>query len=373
MTFSRTEAAQVDVLVIGAGVVGLACAAALARRGRDVLVIERDGGPGRGTSSRNSGVIHAGLYYPPGSLKARLCVEGRERLYRWCVQRRVTHRKTGKLVVATTEAELGLLADLATRGHTNGAGALTMLETAEVRRRDPALRTVGALWSPESGLVDAHELVDSLLAEARRHGADVAWHTTVEAVEPDGRGARLTVRGPDGDPAQVRAPYVVNAAGLAADRIATLAGVDVEDAGWRQHRCKGRYFALTADAPRPRAALVYPVPGEAGLGIHLTTDLGGRVVAGPDAEYVDRIDYAVPPEAAHVFAAAVARYLPGLRPEHLTPDYAGVRPKLQGPGDGFRDFVVEESPPGVLHLLGLESPGLTAALALGELVADRAR
>ncbi|MFW6023686.1 MAG: NAD(P)/FAD-dependent oxidoreductase [Myxococcota bacterium] len=196
--------------------------------------------------------------------------------------------------------------------------------------------------------------------------------SAVEAVEPGDRGARLAVRGPDGEPARVRAPFVVNAAGLGADRVAALAGVDPDAAGWRQHWCKGRYFALTAEAPRPRTALVYPVPGEAGLGIHLTTDLGGRVVAGPDAAYVDRLDYAVAPEAAHVFADAVARYLPGLRPEHLTPDYAGVRPKLQGPGDGFRDFVVEERPPGVVHLLGLESPGLTAALALGELVAGRA-
>lgn len=369
--FYRASTPDVDVLVVGAGAVGLACAAAAARRGRSVVLVERHGGPGRETSSRNSGVVHAGLYYPPGSLKAVLCVEGRERLYRWCEARKVPHRRTGKLVVATTPAETPRLQELAEQGRANGAGELALLEAREVRRRDPALEAVAALWSPESGLVDAHALVASLLADARAHGAEVAWGSAVREISSRPGHVRVTAATADGEAYSVRAGTVVNAAGLSADRIAALAGVNVAARGWRQHPCQGRYFALAPDAPRPRTALVYPVPATAGLGVHLTTDLGGRCIAGPDARYVQEVDYAVDPAAATPFAEAVARYLPGVRPEHLTPDYAGVRPKLQGPGEGFRDFVLAEEPGRVVHLLGIESPGLTAALALGERVADR--
>jgi L-2-hydroxyglutarate oxidase LhgO len=358
----------VDVAIVGAGVVGLACAVALARQGRRVVVLERHGGPGRETSSRNSGVIHAGLYYPPGSLKARLCVEGRERLYRWCAARGVPHRRTGKLVVATSEAEVPALEALHRRALDNGAGSLLWLTGAEVAERDPALRVVAGLWSPESGLVDVHGVMDALLAEGQALGMDVAWHTGVRALEP-GAPARVHTEGPDGEGFVLEAGAVVNAAGLDADRVAAMAGVDVDEWGWRQHPCKGQYFALTAGAPRPRTALVYPLPDPAGLGIHLTQDLGGRCIAGPDAQYVDALDYTVDETRAEAFASAVARYLPGITAAHLSPDYAGIRPKLQGPGEAFRDFVLAEAPEGVVHLVGMESPGLTAALAIGEEVA----
>lgn len=361
---SRKAVPHVDAVVIGAGVVGLGCAAALARGGRTVIVVERHDGPGRETSSRNSGVIHAGLYYPTGSLKARLCVEGRHQLYRWCAAKGIAHRKTGKLVVATTPDEVARLEPLLERGRANGAGALEWLDGEQVRRRDPVLCASAALWSPETGMVDVHALVDSLLAEARNNGADVAWHTRVTRLEGEAGGARVATVGPAGEHSEVRADVVVNACGLEADRMAALAGVDVDGHGWRQHPCKGQYFALAPKAPRPRSALVYPVPSGGGLGIHLTTDLGGRCIAGPDATYVRSIDYDVDPSRAVAFAESVSRYLPGIRPEHLTPDYAGIRPKLAAPGEGFRDFVVQADPPGIVHLLGIESPGLTASLAL---------
>jgi L-2-hydroxyglutarate oxidase LhgO len=367
--FSRSADAHVGVAVVGAGVLGLACAVSLARRGETVVVLEQHGGPGRETSSRNSGVVHAGMYYPPGSLKARLCVEGRERLYRWCQGRGVPHRRTGKLVVATEEAEILALEALTARGRANGAGALRLLDAAELGRREPAMRGLAALWSPESGLVDAHGVVHGLLAEARSLGCDVAWKTSLGAMEPAGDRHLLRAQDADGAPVTLAAERVVNAAGLAADRVASMAGLDVDARGFRQHPCKGQYFALSAAAPRPRTPLVYPLPDPAGLGIHLTVDLGGRCIAGPDAMYVSAFDYTVDPARGPAFAEAVARYLPGVAAEHFTPDYAGIRPKLQGPGEGFRDFVIEQDPPGVVHLLGMESPGLTAALAVGEHVA----
>jgi L-2-hydroxyglutarate oxidase LhgO len=364
---------HVDAVIIGGGAVGLACAASLARRMGSVVVLERNGGPGRETSSRNSGVIHAGLYYPPGSLKARLCVEGRERLYEWCQEHDVPHRKTGKLLVATDDVEADKLEKIRKTALENGAGAMQAWDGATVRRHEPQLRAVAGLWSPESGIVDAHGLMDSLLADARSHGADVVWHTRLESLEHDGQGWKLQTVHASGEPYPLRASIVVNAGGLQADRVAELAGIDVDAAGWRLHFCKGDYFVLGSGAPRPQTELVYPVPVQAGLGIHLTTDLGGRCTAGPDTTYVDTLDYAVDGSKTEAFAEAVARYLPGIRPEHLGPDYAGIRPKLAPPGGDFRDFVIEESTPqgapGMIHLIGIESPGLTASLAIGERVA----
>lgn len=365
---------DVDVLVVGAGIVGLAAAAALARRGLRVLVAERREAIARETTSRSSEVVHAGLYYPEGSLKARLCVEGRERLYARCAERGLPHRALGKLVVATEPEELPRLEALARLGRANGAPGLELLDAAEVRRREPCVRALAALWSPRSGIVDAAALALSYLAEAEAHGAALALRTDVEALEPAGGAWRVAARGAGGEPAALVAGWVVNAAGLAADRVAALAGVDVAAAGYRQHPCKGDWFALAPGAPLRFAHLVYPLPAGAGLGVHVTLDLGGRVRLGPDAEYVAAPRYDVDPAKAQAFADAAGRYLPGLRAEWLAPDAAGVRPKLAGPGEGFRDFVVAEESarglPGLVDLVGIESPGLTAAPAIAERVAD---
>jgi L-2-hydroxyglutarate oxidase LhgO len=337
------------------------------------VVLERHGGLAFETTSRNSGVIHAGIYYPAGSSKARLCVEGRELLYERCARERIPHRQFGKLIVATDDAELRVLEDLRARGTANGAPGLEIVDGAEVARREPCVRAVAGLLSPRTGIVDAHGLCLSLAAELEAAGGVVLLHNTLEAVEKAGSSWRVTARAKGEAPASVEAAALVNAAGLHADRVAGIAGVDVEAAGYRQHPCKGDYFALAPGAPLRFGGLVYPVHGAAGLGVHVTLDLGGRVKFGPDAQYVDALDYAVDPGKAEAFAEAAGRYLPGLRAEWLSPDQSGIRPKLQGPGDAFRDFVIAEESarglPGLVNLVGIESPGLTAALAIGERVA----
>lgn len=361
---------DVDVAILGAGCVGLACAAELARAGREVVVIERHEGPGRETTSRNSGVIHAGLYYATGSLKAETCVEGRALLYARCRRDGVDHRRTGKLVVATDAAEVAVLEAILKRGRDNGAGDLALIDAAELRRREPRVRAVAALWSPESGIVDVHGLTASYAAEAAAHGASVAYGTEMVALEPDDDAWRITTTSArDGERFEIRAERVVNAAGLGSDSIAALAGLDVDALGWRLRYCKGDYFAIAPRLGRITEHLVYPVPGHAGLGVHVTMDLGGAFRAGPDAEYIDVPRYDVDPDKAPAFAAALRRYLPEIADDDLSPDYAGVRPKLYGPDEAPADFVLEEQPAGLVHLIGVESPGVTASEALARRVA----
>jgi L-2-hydroxyglutarate oxidase LhgO len=363
-----------DVLVVGAGALGLAVAATLARAGRSVAVVERHDGIARETTSRNSEVIHAGLYYPPGSLKARLCVRGRELLYARCERLRIPHRRLGKVVVAVEEAEVPALEKLRALGSENGAPGLEILDAAALRALEPDVRGRAALWSPATGIVDAHALCLSWLAEAEAHGAILALRHAMVSIDRTPAGWCVTARGPDGALERFACAALVNAAGLESDRVAALAGVDVDAASLRLHPCKGDYFALASGAPLHLRHLVYPMPAGPGLGIHATLDLGGRVRFGPDATYVERVAYDVDPAKAAGFAAAAARYLPVLRAEWLTPDYAGVRPKLAGPGEAFRDFVVEEASarglPGLVNLIGIESPGLTAAGAIAERVGE---
>lgn len=347
---------DVDGVVIGAGVIGLACAAALAP-GRTLLVLERHVRHGTETSARNSGVIHAGLYYPPGSRKARVCVEGRKSLYDYAARRGVVHRRTGKLVLAVEADEVSALEALGARAQANGIHGLSLLDAAELRRREPRLRAQAALHVPESGIIDAHGLMSALKADAQDAGAHFAFGHAVRAIEPAGDALFVVVSGPEGE-VRIRARFAVNAAGHGA---APLASRD-------SYPWVGRYFVLRADAPRPETALVYPLPVTGGLGIHLTRDLGGQTLAGPDA--LPGTDLEVPAALAEGFARSVSRFLPALRAEHLSPGYAGVRPKLRADG-AFADFELEEGPPGAFHLLGIESPGLTAALALADEVAGR--
>lgn len=365
--------ARADVAIVGAGVVGLACAAELARAGRQVLVLERHAGSAQETSSRNSQVLHAGIYYPAGSLKALCCIEGRDLLYERCARLGIPHRRIGKLIVAAEAGELEALDQIRVRAIANGAGGIEALDAREVRAREPRVRALAAVWSPNSGIVDAHALADSFQAELEAEGGQVVFRTEVLALEPIGAGWRVETRGPDGERFSLEVGNVVNAAGLESDRVAGLAGVDVEACRWRLRPCKGDYFAAAPGLGALTRHLVYPVPAGGGLGIHVTLDLGGRYRLGPDAEYVDRPSYQIDPAKAERFAASVARWLPELRPEHLSPDMAGVRPKLQGPGDPFRDFVVADGAgvgaPGTVHLVGIESPGLTASPAIARRVA----
>ena len=356
--------------MIGAGVVGLACAVELGRRWGPIVVIDREIGPGRETSSRNSGVIHAGLYYPEQSLKTKLCIEGKNLLYQWCEAHQVPHARTGKLIVATTDGEERRLRALARHAARVGAGALRFWDGAETKRREPEIRCQAALWSPTSGVVDVHELIESLARAVREADGAIVFQTRAESLRRDGD--RWLVRTTDsmGREAEIRTPRLVNAAGLSAIEVAARSGLEPSERPWRLHPCKGSYFTLSSKAPSTHASLIYPLPEEAGLGIHLTTDLAGGRRAGPDVEFVDGIDYQLDESKAKRFAAAVGRYLPGIRTEHLTPDYVGIRPKLAGPGEGIADFVIAQprSQPGAVHLIGIESPGLTAALAIGRFV-----
>ncbi|HEY0191402.1 MAG TPA: NAD(P)/FAD-dependent oxidoreductase [Kofleriaceae bacterium] len=355
-------------VIIGGGVVGLACAAVLARRGQPVVVLERNRQLGQETSSRNSGVIHAGLYYPTDSLKARLCLRGRDAIYLRGARDGVPHRQTGKLVVASDAAELPRLEAIHRQARANGAREVELVDGAEVRRRVSAVRAVAGLWSPRTGIVDAHALIASYRREAERLGAVIAVDHAVTGLAPEPAGWQLTVRSGGGSTA-LACRWLINAAGLAASEIAALAGVDVDARGLRQQPCKGDYFVLPARYRDAFPHLVYPLPFHAGLGVHITFDLAGRVIAGPDAEYLRDLRYDVDPAKAPSFGAALRHYLPDITDAELTPGYAGIRPKLQGPSDPFRDFHIAEDAPRLINLIGIDSPGLTASEPIAEHVA----
>lgn len=357
---------EVDAVVVGAGVLGLAVARALAMAGRDVIVIEQASTFGQHVSSRSSEVIHAGFYYPPGSLKARTCVRGRALLYDFCRRHGVPHRRIGKLVVATAPAQDTQLEALLHRGLENGVDDLELRDAAWVARREPELRTHGALWSPSTGIVDSHGFMHALLAEGMAHGLQVAWRTRVASIEP--RAGGLVLQTSD---ASVTCRMLVNAAGLEAVALAhRVRGVDLATLP-KAFFAKGRYFALQGRVPFQH--LVYPLPEGGGLGIHLTLDLHGRARFGPDHLWTDEIEYTVEDSARALFETAIQRYWPNLPRGRLQPDYAGIRPKIFGPHDPPSDFLWwgprAHGIPGLHHLLGFESPGLTAALAIAEHIA----
>ncbi|MFU8857953.1 MAG: NAD(P)/FAD-dependent oxidoreductase [Deferrisomatales bacterium] len=361
----------IDCAVVGAGVVGLAAARALALAGREVLVLEAAEAVGTGISSRNSEVVHAGLYYPPGSLKARLCREGRERLYAFCAERGVAHRRPGKLVVAGAEGETAALRRLRATAEANGVDDLEWLSATEARAREPALRCTAALLSPSTGIVDSHGLMVALRAEAEGKGAFLVLRSPVLGGRAVEGGIVLEVGGHD--PTRILCRCVVNSAGLGAIPLARSLEGPAPGTVPRGYLCKGSYFTLARRAPFRH--LVYPAPEQAGLGVHLTLDLGGLPRFGPDVEWVEAEDYRVDPGRAGAFAAAVRRYWPGLPAEALQPGYAGIRPKIVGPGEPAADFVVQgpeaHGVPGLVNLFGIESPGLTACLALADEAALR--
>jgi L-2-hydroxyglutarate oxidase LhgO len=355
---------QVDAVVIGAGVVGLAVGRALARRGLETLVLDRADGIGTVTSSRNSEVIHAGLYYPTGSLKARLCVRGREALYAFCESHGVEHRRCGKLLVASGEAQSHKLRQIAAQAAANGVHDLQPLSGDEARRLEPALQADEALHSPSTGIVDSHGLMLALQGDLERAGGALVLRSPVQALRRIDTGFEMNVAGES-----LQARIVVNAAGLWAPSLAATIAGDAPTARF----AKGSYFSLSGRAPFSR--LVYPMPDEAGLGIHLTLDLAGQARFGPDVEWIapatpDDIDYRVDPSRAAAFEADIRRYWPGLPAGALQPAYSGVRPKLSGPGEAPADFVIDgpsrHGVAGLVNLMGIESPGLTACLAIAD-------
>jgi L-2-hydroxyglutarate oxidase LhgO len=362
--------ADTGLTIVGAGAVGLAVAARLARRFPDLVVLERQARHGQETSSRNSEVIHAGLYYPPGSLKARLCVRGNQLLYAMLERHGLPCRRTGKLIVAASDTELPALERLLAQGRANGV-PLERISGAECHALEPHVAAVGALHSPTTGVLSAHALMDRLLAEATAAGATLQPRAELVAAERRGSEYALTLATPEGRESFTSA-RVVNAAGLEADTVASRFGIDVDAAGYRLHWCVGRYFSV---APRKAALvsrLVYPLPGQVSLGVHAVLDVSGGLKFGPDAAYLPerRQDYAVDPGLRPAFAAGVRRLVPAIEEADLQPDLAGIRAKLQGPGEGFRDFVIREESdrglPGVVSLVGIDSPGLTSCLAIAE-------
>ncbi len=361
---------QPSVVVVGAGVVGLAVARSLAARGYEPLILEAETQFGTGTSARNSGVIHAGIYYASGSLKAQLCVRGLELLYDYCERNQIPHARIGKIIFAHDEAQIGNLETLAAAALANGAPDCRLVGPAEAARFEPALSCRAALLSPSTGIVDPQELMATLVGEAEANGAQLVLNTSVTAISRNGDQWDISVEG-SSEPA-LTVDHVVNCAGLAAHRVASLIeGLEPRHVP-KVRFAKGNYFAYSG--PHPFRRLVYPMPEPGGLGTHLTLDLAGQARFGPDVEWIDEIDYMVDERRKERFLTAARKIWSDLDPERLQPAYCGIRPKLDD-GSRFSDFLISDpavhSLPGIINLFGLESPGLTASLAIGELVADR--
>jgi L-2-hydroxyglutarate oxidase LhgO len=383
---------RVDVVVVGAGVGGLAVARALALAGREVMVIEKEGAIGQGISSRNSEVIHAGLYYPTGSLKAQLCVRGKQMLYAYCAERGLPHRQCGKLIVATDASQLEKLARIAQQAASNGV-PVQMLTREQARALEPQLECVAALLSPTTGIVSSHDLMTSLLGDLENAGGALALATELESVQFFKE--KMPFRGVLSAQSAIKSEaevdrfecfesfelgfqVMINAAGLSAPLVAQrMQGLDKSSVP-QAHYAKGNYYALSGKAPFER--LVYPIPEAAGLGVHLTLDLGGQAKFGPDVQWLDgieapaQIDYSVDPKRAEGFYSEVRKYWPGLQDGQLLPSYSGVRPKIVGAHEAAADFCIQgpdaHGVAGLVNLFGIESPGLTSCLALGDHVAE---
>jgi L-2-hydroxyglutarate oxidase LhgO len=364
---------RVDAVVAGAGVVGLAVARALAQSGREVVVLEAADAIGTETSSRNSEVIHAGIYYPKGSLKARLCVRGRHLLYDYCASHGVPAERLGKLIVATSDGEAQAIDGIAAKAWANGVEDLRPISAAEARALEPALACTAALLSPSTGIVDSHRLMLAYQGDAEDAGAVIAFNAPILHGRPTAGGWQVEVGG--AEPMALECGLLVNAAGLGAVALAHRLESVPAEAIPPAYLCKGSYYGLAGRSPFRR--LIYPVPEHAGLGVHLTLDLGGRARFGPDTEWVERIDYAVDIARAEGFYAAIRRYWPGLPDGALQPGYAGMRPKISGPHEPAADFRIDgpadHGLAGLVNLFGIESPGLTASLAIAEHVAGLVR
>ena len=370
---SGSDIGEIEAVVVGAGAVGLACARALALRGLDVLVLERHAAIGTEVSARNSEVIHAGIYYPAGSLRAELCVAGRHRLYDYLQSHHIAHRACGKLIVASDEGQVATLEEIAARARANGVSDIAELTGAEATTLEPALKAVAALASPSTGIVDAHAYMLALRGDLEDHGGTIAFGAALTRVEGVTGGFLLSV-----GEMKLKCRVLINSAGLnavaLARRIEGLEPAHVPPA----HFAKGNYFTLTGKAPFAR--LIYPVPEAAGLGVHLTLDMGGQARFGPDVEWItpdeaDAIDYKVDAARGDAFYDAIRRYWPALKDGTLQPAYAGVRPKIHGSGETPADFVISgpeaHGLDGLVNLFGIESPGLTSSLAIADIVAQR--
>lgn len=364
-----------DIVIIGAGVVGLAIAESLSQRFSRVLVLERHESFGQETSSRNSEVIHSGIYYPKDSLKAKLCVAGNKSIYLYCEQNRIPHRKTGKYIIAVDEDELPKLDELYKRALDNDVAGIRYTGIDELKLEEPNIRAMSAIYSPETGIIDSHSFMKSLEQKALGNGCDIAYKHDVFGIEKVSSGYNVSVTGPDGERFAVSSHIVINSAGLDSDRIAEMAGIDIITANYQLNYCRGHYFRLNSSPEYKVNHLIYPVPPTStGLGIHITLDLAGGQKLGPDTQFLDerKQEYVIHDELINKFFNSVKRYLPALSIDSISADQSGIRPKLQTKGGEFRDFIIKEESdkglPGFINLIGIESPGLTCSLEIAKYV-----
>lgn len=355
---------KTGITIIGAGVVGLAIAAELSKKYKDIVLLEKESFFGQGISSRNSEIIHAGIYYPEDSLKAKLCVEGNKLLYQFCLDNNIPHKQLGKLIVAEDDNEVEQLQELKKKAVRNGVNDLSWLDERQIKEIEPAVRACAALFSPSTGIIDTHSLMKCLEQKAKQQEVLISYRSEVTNIRRVDGGYEVEINSED----KIVTQILINSAGLFSDKLAAMAGLDIDKLKYRLHYCKGEYFSYRK--PSFLKHLVYPVPEVdiKSLGIHSVIDLAGGLKFGPSAEYVDELDYQVDPSNAVQFHAAISRMFPQVRREDLHPDQAGIRPKLQGSGEGFRDFVIKEESnngySGLINLIGIESPGLTACLAI---------
>jgi L-2-hydroxyglutarate oxidase LhgO len=366
---SMTPIDSFNITVIGAGVVGLSIAEELSANYKRVLLIEKNDGFGQETSSRNSEVIHAGIYYPHGFLKASFCTEGNRLLYNLCRERNIPHKRLGKLIVATNDEECEHLENIKKHAEGNGVSDLTMLGKKQVLTLEPEVSARAAIYSPSTGIIDSHSLMRSFCISAESSGAVIAFRSKVTAIHAENGIYEVETNGGE---YRFNTRVIINSAGLYSDNIAAMAGIDIDRRGYRLKYCKGNYFSAS---PSPKLNhLVYPVPPEntESLGIHATLDLSNRVKFGPDSQYIDEIKYSIDEGRRESFYQSIRNYLPGIKPEYLHPDMCGIRPKLQGPGEAYRDFVIKDEHdtgyPGLINLIGIESPGLTSCVAIARYV-----
>ena len=364
---------KVNIIIIGAGAVGLSIAAELSRLHKDIVVVEHNPSFGQETSSRNSEVIHAGIYYPKDSLKSKTCLEGKALLYEFCARNNIPHKRLGKLIIATNKNEVKDLEKLFLRGRENGVDDLTLISKAQIKKMEPGINAESAIYSPSTGIFDTHSFMKCLASSFEKNGGQIAYNTEVTGIAKTNSGYEVTVTDSRKDSFTLNSNVVINSAGLNSDKVAAFVGL--KKAEYKLKYCKGDYFRLSRSKEADIKHLIYPVPKEdrGGLGIHLTLDLSGSIRLGPDDEYVEKIDYKIDPSKARLFYESVKTFLPFVELSRICPDTSGVRPKLQGEGEGFRDFIIRHEDasgfPGFINLIGIESPGLTASLSIAKMVA----
>lgn len=367
--------ADFDICIIGAGVVGLSVARNLSQKGLSVLIVEKHERIGTETSSRNSQVIHAGMYYPDNSLKAKLCVDGNQSLYEYCFQRNIPHKRIGKYIIATDREEETYIQKIFEQGKKNGVENLQFQSQNEILKKEPNIKTVGGLYSPDTGILDVHPLMESYLEEAREHGAELICRHEVIRIIKINDGYEIELKSGK-EISSIKVKSIVNSAGLQSDKIAELAGFNTEKLNYQLTYCKGHYFRVKNSDKYSIHHLIYPAPQKnlSGLGVHLTLDLDGSLRLGPDVKYLEerKQDYTIDSNLADHFFNAVKRYLPELQKDEIYPDTAGIRPKLQKEGEPFRDFIIKEESengfPLFINLIGIESPGLTCSLEIARMV-----